>query len=310
MKLLQRIAWRLLAGIVVLWGAASLTFMGLHFSSGDPALVILGGPEAMPTAEVLAQVRQEYGLDQPVWVQYGHYLTRLAQGDLGESYRLHIPVSQAIASQLGATLQLAICGALLAVLLAVSVALLTARRGRWVAAAISGSELVLSSVPSFVLGMLLLLVFAFALGWLPPSGNTGWRSLVLPSLSLALPIAAVLIQVLRQELDDILEQPFITMARARGLSEAGVRLGHALRHALIPLVTLAGFIFATLLAGAVITETLFSRQGVGRLLLMAVNNKDVPLVLGITVLVACSYVLINLLVDLLLPLIDPRLQRA
>ncbi|TBU78003.1 ABC transporter permease [Pseudomonas daroniae] len=306
MSPLRRIIWRLLAGVLVLWGAATLTFVGLNVTGGDPALAILGGPEAMPTAEALAQVRREYGLDQPLIVQYGQYLGRLAQGDLGESYRLRIPVAQAIGEHLGATLQLAIWAALVAVLLAIAVAVLTARRGPWVGSLSSGTELVLSSMPSFVLGILLLLVFSFQLRLFPPSGSSGWKTMVLPILTLALPVAAVLAQVLRQELEDILEQPFITMARARGLSEAGVRLGHALRHALIPLVTLSGFILASLLGGAVITETLFARQGVGRLMLDAANTKDVPMVLGITLLAALIYVVVNLIVDLLLPLIDPR----
>ena len=306
MSPLRRIIWRLLAGVLVLWGAATLTFVGLNVTGGDPALAILGGPEAVPTAEALAQVRLEYGLDQPLIVQYGQYLGRLAQGDLGESYRLRIPVAQAIGEHLGATLQLAIWAALVAVLLAIAVAVLTARRRPWVGSLSSGTELVLSSMPSFVLGILLLLVFSFQLRLFPPSGSSGWKTMVLPILTLALPVAAVLAQVLRQELEDILEQPFITMARARGLSEAGVRLGHALRHALIPLVTLSGFILASLLGGAVITETLFARQGVGRLMLDAANSKDVPMVLGITLLAALIYVVVNLIVDLLLPLIDPR----
>lgn len=306
MSPLRRIIWRLLAGVLVLWGAATMTFVGLNVTGGDPALAILGGPEAVPTAEALAQVRREYGLDQPLIVQYGQYLGRLAQGDLGESYRLRIPVAQAIGDHLGATLQLAIWAALVAVLLAIAVAVLTARRRPWIGSLSSGIELVLSSMPSFVLGILLLLVFSFQLRLFPPSGSSGWKTMVLPILTLALPVAAVLAQVLRQELEDILEQPFITMARARGLSEAGVRLGHALRHALIPLVTLSGFILASLLGGAVITETLFARQGVGRLMLDAANTKDVPMVLGITLLAALIYVVVNLIVDLLLPLIDPR----
>lgn len=308
MNILRRVLLRLLAGVLVLWGAATLTFVGLNVTGGDPALAILGGPEAMPTAEVLAQVRQEYGLDQPLIVQYGQYLGRLARGDLGESYRLRIPVTQAIGAHVGATVQLALWAALLAVVLAIVVAVLTARRSPWVGSVSSGTELVLSSMPSFVLGILLLLVFSFHLRLLPPTGSSGWRTMVLPTLTLALPLAAVLIQVLRQELEDILEQPFIMMARARGLSEAGVRLGHALRHALIPLVTLSGFILASLLGGAVITETLFARQGVGRLMLDAANAKDVPMVLGITLLAALIYVVVNLIVDLLLPLIDPRVN--
>ncbi|WP_220814037.1 ABC transporter permease [Pseudomonas paralcaligenes] len=308
MIVLRRVLLRLLAGVAVLWGAATLTFVGLNVTGGDPALAILGGPDAMPTAEALAQVRREYGLDQPLAVQYASYLGRLAQGDLGESYRLRIPVTRAIGEHIGATVWLALWAALVAVLLSVVLATLTARRGRHFGALSSGTELVLSSMPSFVLGILLLLVFSFQLRLLPPTGSSGWKTMVLPTLTLALPVAAVLTQVLRQELEDILEQPFIMMARARGLSEAGVRLGHALRHALIPLVTLSGFILASLLGGAVITETLFARQGVGRLMLDAANGKDVPMVLGITLLAALIYVVVNLVVDLLLPLIDPRVN--
>jgi len=310
MKLLRRIAWRLAAGLGVLWGAATLTFVMVNLTGGDTALAILGGPDALPTPAVLAQVREEYGLERPLPEQYLRYLARLARGDLGESYRLHIPVVQAIAQQWGATAELAFSAATLAVALAVIVALLTARRAQWLRAASSGSELVVSSVPSFVLGILLLLGFSFRLRWFPASGSQGFRSLVLPTLALALPIAAVLAQVLRQELEDVLEQPFIVTARARGLSETAVRLRHALRHAMIPLVTLSGFVFASLLGGAVIAETLFARQGVGRLMVEAATSKDVPLVLGITLLAAAIYVLVNLAVDLLYALIDPRVAAA
>lgn len=306
MSLFKRIALRLLAGLGVLWGAATLTFLAVNFSGGDTALAILGGPEALPTPELLAQVRVEYGLDQPLIVQYGNYLARLLQGDLGESYRLRIPVAQAISEQIGATLQLSFTAALLAVVLALVCAIWTAKRSRWVRSVASGTELVLSSAPSFVIGILLLLVFSFNWHWLPPSGSVGWRSLILPSIALALPVAAVLTQLLRQSLEDTLEQPFIAMARARGLSETAVRLRHALRHALVPLVTLAGFIFASLLGGAVVIELLFARQGIGRLMLDATTNKDVPMVLGVTLLAAAIYVLVNLAVDLTNRWIDPR----
>lgn len=309
-RLVRRMLWRVLGSLIVLWGAATLTFVGLNVSAGDPALAILGGPDAVPTPEVLEQVRREYGLDQPLIVQYGRYLGRLAEGDLGESYRLRVPVIKVISQQVGATVELALWAALLAVLLSITVATLTAKRARWINSLSSGTELVLSSMPAFVLGILLLLLFSFQFRLLPPSGSNGWKTLILPTLTLALPVAAVLTQVLRQELEDILEQPFIVMARARGLSEAGVRLGHALRHALIPLVTLSGFILASLLGGAVITETLFARQGVGRLMLDASTSKDVPMVLGITLLAALVYVVVNLLVDLLNTLIDPRVADA
>jgi len=306
LKSLKRVLARLLGGLLVLWGAASLTFIAINISGGDPALAVLGGPEAMPTAEIMQQVRSEYGFDQPLIVQYGRYIGRLAQGDLGDSYRLRIPVARAIGQQIGATAQLAVCAAIVAVLFSLAAALLTAGRSRTVAAVSSGSELVLSSIPTFVLGILLLLIFSFQLRLLPPTGSQGWKTLILPTLTLALPVSAVLTQVLRQELENILEQPFIVTARARGLSEAGILIGHALRHALTPLITLSGFVFATLLGGAVITENLFARQGVGRLMLSAVGDKDVPMVLGITLLAALIYVVINLVVDTVNAFVDPR----
>jgi peptide/nickel transport system permease protein len=186
--------------------------------------------------------------------------------------------------------------------------LLTARRAPWIRSIVSGTELTITSAPSFVIGILLLLVFSFYFHWFPASGSQGWRALVLPTVALALPVVGVLTQVLRQELEDVLEQPFILTARARGMSDAGVRLRHALRHALVPLVTLSGFVFASLLGGAVVVEMLFARQGVGRLMLDAANTKDVPIVLGITLLAAFIYVIVNIVVDVLYSLIDPRVR--
>lgn len=305
---LKRILWRLLAGLGVLWGAATLTFIAINITAGDTALAIVGGPDAMPTAEVLAQVRREYGLDDPLLTQYGNYIARLAQGDLGESYRLRIPVLKAVTQQLGATVQLALSAGVLSIVLSVLIALLTARRAPWIRSLVSGVELTVTSAPSFVIGILLLLLFSFYFHWFPPSGSQGWRALVLPTIALALPVVGVLTQVLRQELEDVLEQPFILTARARGMSDAGVRLRHALRHALVPLVTLSGFVFASLLGGAVVVELLFARQGVGRLMLDAASSKDVPIVLGITLLAAFIYVIVNIVVDILYSLIDPRVR--
>lgn len=306
MTLAKLIFWRLLAGVGVLWGAATLTFVAMNLTSGDVALAILGGPDALPTPEVLAQVRQDYGLDQPLIVQYGHYLGRLVSGDLGESYRLRIPVLDAIKPLVGHTLLLATTAAVASFALAVVLATLTAKRARWIRSTASGAELVLNSAPSFVLGILLLLIFAFQLRWFPVAGSDGWRSLVLPAATLAIPITAILTQVLRQELEEVLEQPFVMMARARGLSDAGVRLGHALRHALTSIITLAGSTFGMLLGGAVIVENLFSRQGLGRLVVEATTASDVPVVLGVTLLAAVSYVVINLIVDIANALVDPR----
>jgi peptide/nickel transport system permease protein len=307
MKLVRHLLLRLAIGVGVLWGAATLTFLMINATSGDAAVTILGGPDALPTPEALARVRSEYGLDQPLAVRYARYLGQLARGDLGESYRLHIPVARAIRQQIVPTVQLAIVAAFLSVAPALLIATLTAGRSRAVKTVASGFELVVSSAPVFVIGILLLIAFSFQLHWLPAAGSEGAASLVLPAITLALPLAAVLSQVLRSELDDVLDQPFILMARARGLSEAGVRFLHALRHALIPLITLSSFVLAGLLGGAVITESLFSRQGIGRLMLDATTNKDIPIVLGVTLMAAFVYVVVNFLVDLANVLIDPRI---
>jgi len=304
--LFSRILWRLLAGLGVLWGAATLTFVALNITSGDPAITILGGIDAMPSPAVIARVRSDYHLDRPLYEQYAIYLDKLAHGDLGESYRLRIPVEHAIAQQLGATLQLAALTGSFSLVTSVFIAVFTARRTPWLRRMSSTTELVATSIPSFVLGLILLLIFSFRLHWLPASGQRGWPSLVLPTLTMSVPMIAVATQVLRNELEEILEQPFIVTARARGLSETGVRLGHALRHALVPLVTLSGFFFGMMLGGVVITETLFARQGVGRLIADATSNKDVPLVVGITLLTATVYVVLNLVVDLINAAIDPR----
>lgn len=304
----HRIVWRLAAGIAVLWGAATLTFITINITGGDPALAILGGAEAVPTPAVLARVRADYHLEEPLYQQYFIYISKLAHGDLGESYRLRIPVTRAINQQLGSSIVLALLAGGFAILASITIAIFTAHRAPWLRSFSSTAELIASSMPGFVLGIVLLLLFSFRLQWLPASGQHGWTSIILPTLTLSVPLIAILTQVLRNELEEILEQPFITTARSRGLSEVGVRLRHALRHALIPLVTLSGSFFGMLLGGAVIAETLFARQGIGRLVADATSNKDVPLVLGITMLAATIYVVVNLMVDLLNTAIDPRVR--
>lgn len=306
MRYLQRIAVRLALAVVVLWGAATLSFIALQLTAGDPALAILGGPDARPTQEVLDQVRLEYGLNDPVWLQYVHYIGRLARGDLGQSYVLRIPVLDAITQQLGATVQLAVSAGVLAVVSSIGLALLTAHRRPWLRSLFSGVEVVFASTPTFVIGFGLLIVFAFTVPLFPIGGNNGVPALVLPAATLALAVVGTLTQVLRNELEDVLEQPFILTARTRGLTDAAVRVRHALRHALIPTITMSGFLVAALLGGSVVTETLFARQGVGSLLLSAVYAKDIPLVLGVVILSAGVYVVVNLIVDLAYTAIDPR----
>jgi peptide/nickel transport system permease protein len=304
---LKRIGWRLLAGAGVMWGAATLSFIALHATAGDAALSTVAGQGANPTQAVLERVRHDFGLDKPLHQQYLDYLGRLLRGDLGESYQQRIPVAKAIGQQLGPTVQLAVSAAAVAVVLAIVVALATARRRPWIGSLASGIEQVLAATPTFVLGLVLLIIFSFKARLLPVAGNDGLASLILPTVTLALPTAAVLVQVLRAELEEVLEQPFILTARTRGMRDAAVRTHHALRHALVQIVTMSGYVIGSLLGGAVITETLFVRQGVGQLMLNAVNTKDIPLVLGVVVFAALVYVVVNLLVDIGYTIIDPRL---
>jgi peptide/nickel transport system permease protein len=306
MRQLKRVVTRLLAGIGVLWGAATLSFIALHVTAGDAALATVAGEGSNPTQAVLERVRQDYGLELPIYQQYLNYLGRLLSGDLGQSYQQRVSVSTIIGEQLGPTVELALSAAVLAVVLSVAVAILTARRRPWIRSAASGTELVLTSFPTFVLGLVLLIIFSFQLGWFPVSGNDGLSALVLPTVTLALPIAATLSQVLRTELEEVLEQPFILTARTRGMRDAVVRLRHGLRHALIQIVTMSGFVIGGLLGGAVITETLFVRRGVGQLMLTATTTKDIPLVLGVVLFAAAVYVVVNLIVDFVYGIIDPR----
>jgi len=299
------VARRALSGVLVLWGAATITFAALHTVKGDPALVLMGGEEANPSPEALAAVREEYGFDKPLWVQYGIYFSRLLHGNLGDSYQQHRSVLSAIGIQLGPTIVLALSTAVVAVVLALAVALATAGRGPTVAGAVNAVTTVLSSVPGFVLGIALLFVFSALLPILPSAGNAGAASLVLPVVTLALPIAAHLVQVLQPELDEVLEQPFILTARTRGASVASTKIRHALRHCLMPIATMTGFVVAGLLGGAVLVETVFSRQGLGRLATAAVSNQDLSLVLGVVLFAALVFVLVNLAVDVVYSLLDP-----
>jgi peptide/nickel transport system permease protein len=304
----RRVLVRATTGLGVLLGAATLGFLALYVLPGDPVYAVVGSPDEVSlSAEQVAAIRAQYGFDQPLIVQYGTYLGRLLTGDLGDSYQRGVPVVQVIGEQLGPTLQLAGAAAVVTLLLTFAVALLTAKRrvGRRISSAV---EIFFIAAPGFWIGIVLLTIFSFTLGWLPSMGSQGWPSLVLPSLMIALGSAPVLIQVLRGSLEDALDEPFIVTARTRGIGETAVRMRHALRHALIPLTTLSGFLVGGLLGGTVIAETLFTRQGVGRILVTAVSANDVPLVLGLVLLAAAAYVIVNFLVDLAYPLIDPRLR--
>ncbi len=302
---LTRIAGLAASVVIVLWGAATLVFLAFRVIPGDPVSVMLG-PQAQVSDEVKDSIRAELGLDRPPLEQYVTFIGQLARGDLGESYQLRMPVSEVIGRQLGSTLQLAALALLIAVVLALAVALLVrGRAGRTVAAAV---ELVILSSPVFWIGLILLSVFAFGLGWFPVSGARNPATIVLPAITLALPVAALLSQVLRDGLAQAERMPFAETVRARGASASWFTLRHGLRHGAANAVTLAAYLTGSVLGGAVLVETVFARAGLGRVTLAAITNRDLPVITGIILLSALVFVVVNVVVELLHPLIDPRLR--
>lgn len=308
-SLLRAVARRVLGAVAVLFGAATLAFVTLHLMPGDPVAVLLG-PATQAAPEVRRQIRADNGFDQPVAVQYVHYLGRLLSGDFGQSYQLQRPVTSLIGDQLTPTVQLAAGALVLAVALAVLIAVATAGRRPLLRSLASTWERVTVSTPTYWVGIVLLTVFSFHFTVFPVAGAQGFPSLVLPAVTLALPLAGVLGQVLREGLEAALGQPHVVTARARGLGSTAVLLRHALRHATVPLVTLTGWLTGSLLGGAVLVETVFGRPGIGALTLQAINTKDMPLVSGVVVLSATAFVLLSTAVDLLYPVIDPRLRKG
>lgn len=300
---------RIAAGVAVLWAAASLAFIVLQMLPSDPVQVIYG-PDATVTQEMRDQIRAEYGLDRPLWEQYGAFIARIAQGDFGTSYQQRRSVIDIVTSELPATIELASWAVLVAVSMATLSALLTAGRKGWLRSLVSGAELVAVSMPPFWIGIVLLTFLSFQWPIFPVMGDTGWRSLVLPVATLSLALFGTLSQVMRQEMDIALEQPFVLSARTRGISEWSVRWRHALRHAAIPALTISAEMFGYLLAGAIITEQVFGRPGLGRITLQAVRNQDIPVVVGVVLLVAFVFVVTNIVVDILYRVIDPRLRTS
>ncbi|PJJ63464.1 peptide/nickel transport system permease protein [Compostimonas suwonensis] len=301
----RRLLGRLFGVLLVLWGAATLAFLSLRLIPGDPVDVMLG-PQAQISDAAKDQIREDLGLDRPPLEQYLDYLGRLLRGDFGESYQLRMPVADVIGRQLVPTLQLTGLAIAIAVLISLGVALLA--RGRTARRVVSLLELILVSSPVFWIGLLLLTVFSFTLHWFPVSGGNGVESLVLPAVTLALPISALLSQVLRFGLDEAEAQPFATTVRARGASEPRLLLRHTLRHASQSAVTLAAYIVGSLIGGAVLVETVFGRPGIGRVTLTAITDRDIPVVMGVILLTALVFVVVNLLVDVAYQLLDPRLR--
>jgi ABC-type dipeptide/oligopeptide/nickel transport system permease component len=290
-------------------GVSFLVFMMLHLVPGDPVLVMLA---ESPSVEDRANLEHQLGLDEPLHVQYWHYVERAAQGDLGRSIRLQVPVATLIKDRFPNTLLLTVAALSIALTFGVLFGTISAVYHRTPGDyAVTMSALIGVSLPSFFLGIMLLLFFGLKLGWLPIAGNTeGWKSLLLPAITLAVVPLATIARLTRSSLLNVLGEDYIRVARAKGLARRKVVLRHGLRNSLIPVVTVVGVQFGTLLAGAVIVETVFAWPGIGRLLVNAVNDRDFPLVQGIVLVVALGFVLVNLIVDVLYPTIDPRVRHG
>lgn len=300
---------RLLAAIPVIVGISLLVFFSLYLIPGDPLTAVLG--DAVISKEQTEQLRAQYGFNDPLYVQYLRFAGRALQGDLGRSLQYKRPVLEEILTQLPATIQLTLASMTIAIVVGIGLGILAALRPHsWLDSFSMLIALAGVSFPSFWVGLMMLLVFSLALGWLPATGTEGWQRLIMPAATLGFGAAAIIARLTRSAMLEVLHQAYITTARAKGLANPQVIFSHALRNAIIPIVTIVGLQFGNLLAGAVVVETVFSRQGIGRLLVTAILGRDFPLVQGLVMFVAVVYVLINLLVDVSYAVIDPRIRYA
>ena len=300
------LARRLALTLPVLLGVATLVFSLIHLIPGDPAQAILG--EAAPQADV-EELRRRLGLDRPLIEQYGSFLAGLVRGDLGISLRTGQPVTGQILERMPATIELAAAAMLVAIGVSIPLGIAAAvRRGTAVDHAAMTLALAGVSVPNFWLGPLLAIVFAVELGWLPVSGRGTAQHLILPAVSLGAALAAILARMTRASMLEELREQYVLAARARGVPRLRAIVRHAFRNSLIPVVTLVGLQFGAVLTGAVITETIFAWPGIGRLLIQSIGFRDYPLVQGCILLIAVTYVGVNLLTDLVYGVLDPRIR--
>jgi ABC-type dipeptide/oligopeptide/nickel transport system permease component len=298
---------RVLQAIPVLIGISVLSFLMLHLVPGDPVQIFAGDKPLTPErAEVL---RHQYGLDRPLLVQYLDYASHALRGDLGVALRSQRPVLDSILEVLPATAQLTIAALVIAAVTGIILGIVAAvAHGTWLDTAVMAVAMLGVSTPVFYSSLLLILLFSFTLAWLPATGQGGLERLIMPALALGLSSSAVLARLVRSSMLETLRQEYVTTARSKGLAEPVVVIQHALKNALIPAVTMLGLQLGALLGGAVVTETIFSRPGVGRLAVDAILSRDFPLVQGTVLFAAVTYVLINLVVDLSYAVIDPRIR--
>ncbi|MGY2167515.1 ABC transporter permease [Pseudomonas gingeri] len=296
---------RLLLLLPMLLGVSIVIFLVMHFIPGDPAQ-LAAGPDA--TEADIAQIRKNYGLDQPLATQYIIYVKKIASGDFGESFQTFTPVLESIARTLPATIELTAAGMLLAVLIGVPLGIVAALKPRGLLDSSLTTVAVLGiSIPGFFLGLILMLIFSANLGWLPPTGRGGLQHLILPAVTLGLPYVATFSRLARSTMMDVLKEDYIRTAYAKGVPGYKVILKHALSNAAIPLVTVFGMDFGRLLGGAVIVETVFAWPGMGRLLIDAIMARDIYVVQGTVIVFAAAVVIINLIVDLVYGILDPRI---
>lgn len=297
---------RLLGVVPVVFGVLLLTFLLVHLVPGDPVEVMLG--ESASSAD-RSHLRTELGLDKPIVVQFGQYLGNLAEGDFGQSIHSREPVSKMLADRLPATIRLALLALAIAIVIGLPLGIIAAlKANRWPDSLATITSLTFSAMPHFWLGPLLMMVFALWLGWLPVSGMESSTSIILPALTLGFGLSAILTRMTRASLLEVLSEDFVRTARAKGLPESDVILKHALRAALLPVVTILGLQLGGLLAGTVITETVFGWDGVGRLLVESIEKRDYPVTQACVLVIALVYVLVNLLTDLAYSRLDPRVR--
>jgi ABC-type dipeptide/oligopeptide/nickel transport system permease component len=303
-RYLQR---RLLLAIPTILLTSLVVFLMLYLIPGDPASIYVGDQTATP--QRLAQIRHTMGLDKPIYVQYADFLWNALHGNLGRSLQTNRPVTTEIMSRLPSTIELAVAAMVLGTVFGVALGLISGLKQNSIIDTLSMIVALFGiSIPVFWLALLLIMLFAVRLQWFPATSQPGLRGLVLPAVSLALLSAATLARIVRGSILEVLRQEYLTTARAKGISYAAVVFRHALPNAIIPVVTVMGLQFGSLLSGAVITETVFARPGLGKLVVDSIQNKDLPVVQGVILVLAIIYILMNLLVDLSYAVIDPRIR--
>ena len=306
MRMLKLIIGRAMTGAIVVFGVSCMVFMLIHVVPGDPVEVMLGESASAVDRTVL---RKELGLDAPILTQWIRYTTDLSQLDLGRSLHSRRPISALLAERVPWTLYLAVCALCVALIIAIPLGVVAALRvGTMWDTVASTFSLLGVSIPNFVLGPVLIIVFAVWLKWLPVSGNDGPLGIILPAITLGASLAAILARMVRAALLEVLSEEYITAARARGLSERAVIGRHAMKNAALPLLTVVGLQLGALLGGAVITEIIFSWPGIGQLTVEAIQRRDYPVVQGCVLLISCSYVGINMVTDIAYAWLDPRIE--